>query len=58
MSYISRKNYAALYGPTSGDRVRLEISPYDVSRGRINFRHKDERAPAFNPQRKPVYRKR
>ncbi len=41
----------------AGDRVRLEISPYDVSRGRINFRHKDERAPAFNPQRRPVYRK-
>ena len=42
----------------AGDRVRLEMSPYDVSRGRINYRHKDERAPVFNPQRKPVYRKR
>jgi translation initiation factor IF-1 len=42
----------------AGDRVRLEISPYDVSRGRINYRHKDERAPVFNPQRKPVYKKR
>ena len=43
----------------AGDRVRLEISPYDVSRGRINYRHKDERAPAFNPQRRrPVYKKR
>jgi hypothetical protein len=28
-----------------------------VSRGRINYRHKDERAPVFNPQRKPVYKK-
>lgn len=42
----------------AGDRVRLEISPYDISRGRINYRHKDERAPVFNRQRKPVYRKR
>src|SRR5262245_8913332 len=42
----------------AGDRVRLEMSPYDVTRGRINYRHKDERAPVFNPQRKPVYRKR
>ena len=41
----------------AGDRVRLEISPYDISRGRINYRHKDERAPVFNPQRKPVYKK-
>src|SRR5687768_18319978 len=24
----------------AGDRVRLEISPYDVTRGRINYRHK------------------
>ncbi len=30
----------------AGDKVTLEISPYDVSKGRINFRHKDERAPA------------
>jgi translation initiation factor IF-1 len=28
----------------AGDRVNLEMSPYDVSRGRINFRHLD--APA------------
>ena len=28
----------------AGDRVSLEISPYDLTRGRINFRHKDERA--------------
>ena len=24
----------------AGDRVRLEVSPYDLSRGRITFRHK------------------
>jgi translation initiation factor IF-1 len=41
----------------AGDRVRLEISPYDVSRGRINFRHKDER-PVVMPARRPTYRKR
>jgi translation initiation factor IF-1 len=41
----------------AGDRVRLEISPYDITRGRINYRHKDERAPSFNPQRKPAYKK-
>ena len=28
----------------AGDRVNLEMSPYDVTRGRINFRHLD--APA------------
>ena len=25
----------------AGDRVNLEMSPYDVTRGRINFRHLD-----------------
>ena len=24
----------------NGDRVRIEMSPYDLSRGRITFRHK------------------
>jgi translation initiation factor IF-1 len=28
----------------AGDKVTLEMSPYDLSKGRINFRHKDERA--------------
>ncbi len=27
----------------AGDRVTLEMSPYDLSKGRINFRHKEER---------------
>jgi translation initiation factor IF-1 len=40
----------------AGDRVRLEISPYDITRGRINYRHKDEGARVFNPQAKPVYK--
>lgn len=30
----------------AGDRVNLEISPYDATRGRINFRHLDKSAPA------------
>jgi translation initiation factor IF-1 len=37
----------------AGDRVRLEISPYDVTRGRINYRHKDENPVA--PARRPAY---
>ncbi|AYQ90154.1 MULTISPECIES: translation initiation factor IF-1 [Burkholderia] len=28
----------------AGDRVRLEMSMYDLTKGRINYRHKDERA--------------
>ena len=40
-----------------GDRVSLEISPYDLTRGRISFRHKDER-PVAAPVRRPQYKKR
>ena len=28
----------------TGDRVSLEISPYDMTRGRINYRHLDQTA--------------
>jgi len=36
----------------AGDRVTMEMSPYDLTRGRISFRHKDERpAPAAMPRR-------
>jgi translation initiation factor IF-1 len=32
-----------------GDRVTVEMTPYDLSRGRVNFRHKDERSAASPP---------
>ena len=41
-----------------GDRVTVEISPYDLTRGRINFRHKDERpAPSPTVRRFPPRRR-
>ena len=36
-----RKNHIRIL---AGDRVTLELSVYDLTKGRINFRHKDERA--------------
>ena len=30
----------------AGDRVTLELSPYDLSKGRINFRHLKDRGSA------------
>ena len=39
----------------SGDRVSLELSPYDLSKGRITFRHIENRAPgAPRPARSPA----
>ena len=29
----------------AGDRVSLELSPYDLTKGRITFRHLDRQAP-------------
>ena len=29
----------------AGDRVTLELSPYDLTKGRIKFRHLDNRGP-------------
>jgi len=36
----------------AGDRVSLELSPYDLSKGRITFRHIDSKGPASPPRRR------
>jgi translation initiation factor IF-1 len=37
----------------AGDRVIVEMTPYDLSKGRVIYRHKDERAiPAHSPARR------
>ena len=41
----------------AGDRVNLEMSPYDVTRGRINYRHLDSPPPA-SARRRFTYKKR
>ncbi|RVU14136.1 translation initiation factor IF-1 [Methylobacterium oryzihabitans] len=33
----------------AGDRVTVEMSPYDLEKGRLVFRHKDERASGPRP---------
>lgn len=42
----------------AGDKVSLEISPYDLGKGRISFRHRDEKAVPPPAWRKPPFRKR
>jgi translation initiation factor IF-1 len=34
----------------AGDRVTLEMSPYDLTRGRISFRHRDANAVPAAPR--------
>ena len=45
-----RKNHIRIL---AGDRVTLELSPYDLSKGRISFRHLAGRAP-MAPRRSPA----
>jgi translation initiation factor IF-1 len=45
-----RKNHIRIL---AGDRVTLELSPYDLSKGRISFRHLAGRAPVA-PRRPPA----
>ena len=40
----------------TGDRVTVEMTPYDLTKGRITFRHKDERAPGLTRPARPVRR--
>lgn len=42
----------------AGDRVTVEMTPYDLTKGRLIFRHKDERAAAPRPQSRPNFRRR
>src|SRR5512140_1344016 len=38
----------------AGDKVSLELTPYDLSKGRITFRHKDEKAAPAVHRRPPT----
>jgi len=40
----------------AGDRVTVEMTPYDLTKGRINFRHKVTAAPPIMPR--PQFRRR
>lgn len=43
----------------TGDRVTVEMSPYDIEKGRLVFRHKDERAgPARRAPPRAQFRRR
>jgi translation initiation factor IF-1 len=42
----------------AGDRVTVEMTPYDLTKGRINFRHKDERAGGPPAARRAQFRRR
>jgi translation initiation factor IF-1 len=55
VAYVSGKMRKHRIRILAGDKVNLEMTPYDLTKGRITFRHKDERAapPGAAPNRRP-----
>jgi len=58
LAYASGKMRKHRIRIMAGDKVTLEMSPYDLTKGRINFRHKDERVAAPANRRPPQFRRR
>ena len=57
LAYVGGKMRQRRIRIITGDRVRLEMSPYDATRGRINFRYLDGPAPPA-PKRRFMLKKR
>ncbi len=51
LAYTSGKMKKNRIRVLAGDRVTVEMTPYDLTKGRINFRHKEERSGAPGPLR-------
>lgn len=45
LAHISGKMRLHFIRILPGDRVMLEMSPYDLTKGRITYRHKDSSSP-------------
>ena len=54
LAYMSGKMRKFRIRTGVGDRVVVEVSPYDLTRGRINFRHKDDN-PGPSTVRRPNF---
>ena len=53
IAYVSGKMRKHRIRILAGDKVTIEMTPYDLSKGRVTFRHKDERAPGTGAPRRP-----
>jgi translation initiation factor IF-1 len=58
MAYASGKMRKYRIRILAGDRVTIEMSPYDLTKGRITFRHKLERGVVPTTRRQPQIPKR
>jgi len=59
IAYTAGKMKRSRIKTLAGDRVMVEMSPYDLEKGRLVFRHRDERAgPARRVPRRAPFRRR
>jgi translation initiation factor IF-1 len=58
LAYTSGRMKKAHIRVLAGDRVTVEMTPYDLTKGRITFRHKAEPVAAATPARKQQFRRR
>ena len=57
VAYTSGKMRKSRIRSLAGDRVTVEMTPYDLAKGRIIYRHKDERPTGGVPARRPFRRR-
>jgi translation initiation factor IF-1 len=58
IAYVSGKMRMHRIRILEGDKVTVELSPYDLTKARVSFRHKDERAGGGGPRRQGNYQRR
>lgn len=58
IAYVAGKMRKHRIRILAGDKVNIELTPYDLSKGRITFRHKDEKAPMPGIRRPSTYGRR
>ena len=58
IAYVSGRMRKHRIRLLAGDKVRVELTPYDLTKGRITFRHKDERIAPAPLNHRPVHHKR
>lgn len=58
LAYMSGRMKQARIRVMTGDRVTVEMTPYDLSKGRITFRERGTQALTTKPGRKPPLRMR
>ena len=57
VAYMSGKMKKHRIRILAGDKVQLEMSPYDMTKARINFRFRDAPAPSSSNQYRPARRR-